>query len=894
MKSLALRVYRRLALAFPHEFQIVYGADVIQLGEDAIDDIWAREGFFGLLRLVTDIAMRLPVEYLAEMRRDLAYAVRTLNKSRGFAAVGILSLGLGIGIVTFSAGEVYNLILRDAPGVKDANQLVIEENTSYPYFERYREQHDLFAGAAAFQGPIPFNVALNSRSAVNSKAERVFGHLVSPEYFSVIGVHAARGRTFDTQIDKPGSAAVVFISDRFWRNRMDSDPDAIGRMIHVNGQLATIAGIGPKDFLGVIPVRPAEIFVPTTAPAAMVPELAGDALRKRDAKVFRALFRMAPGVTLKSAEAGLDTLTRHLDDQSLDPARNAKGRRVTLVPGGRMTPVPPEFLPAVLGIYLLLDALIIGIACTNLANIQLARATTRRREVAIRLSVGASRFRLIRQLLTENVLLACIGGLSGILFAYWFASLFGNIKLPVAFPVNINVTPDWHAMIFALGVSIAAGIGFGLAPALTCTRTDLASTLREGALAQVRGYRSFGIRNLLMVSQVAGSLMLLLLAGFLILTAYSQVRMDIPFDPSKMLLISLDPVRDGYSPEKAANLFEQLPDRIKRAPGAQTVVLAAAPPFSPLVANAYMTAPLGAGSQEQVVENVAKQAVGAGYFASLSVNMLEGREFDARDQKMDASQSLPVVLNQTAARRFFGTQDALGRRISDTAHNYQVVGVVKDLSAPLSGTENGANIIQMASVYLPFTRGEFAHSPAGGMTLMVRAAQGGETMEAIRSEIASIDPNLVIFNVRTLAEQVEETNAAMHLDTFLYTAIGGFGLILSAIGLAGVTAYSVARRSKEIGIRMALGARKGQVLRLVLREGGSMVLAGCVLGFLGGMAAARALAANSVFGSEFSSSNDPRLILGAPLLLAGLAMLACYIPARRSAKVDPLIALRQE
>jgi len=897
MKSLALRIYRRLAFAFPHEFQMVYGADVLQLGEDAIDDIWNQQGFFGLLRLLADIAVRLPVEYLAEMRSDLAYAVRTLAKARGFTAVGILSLGLGIGIATFSASEFFNLILRETPGAKDPNQLVLAQSTSYPYFERYRGQHSLFAGVAAFQGPIPFNISLNSGSADHTKAERVFGHLVSADYFSVIGLHPARGRTFDPQIDKAGSAPVVFISDRFWHDRMDADPDAIGRTIHVNGQIATIVGIGPKDFLGMIPIRPAEIFVPTTSPAAMVPELAGNVLHKTDAKFFQALFRLAPGVTLKSAEAGLDTLTRQLDQESLDPARNDKGRRVTLLTGGKMAPIPPDAVPVILGLYLILDGMIVGIACMNLANMQLARATTRRREVAIRLSVGASRFRLVRQLLTESVLLAFIGGLTGVLVAYWAAAGFKNFKLPDALPINMEVTPDWRALLFTLAVSLAAGIAFGLAPALACTRTDLASTLKEGALNQVRGYRRFGARNLLMVSQVAGSLMLLLIAGFFILTAYSEIRIDIAFDPSKMYLISLDPVRDRYSAEKAANLFDRLPDRLKRAPGAQEVVLTQAPPFSPLKADSPLAASADSGTQEQVVQKVAKQTIGARYFASLSVNTLEGREFDARDQRIDASQgqALPIVLNETAARGFFGSRDPLGRRISETSRTYEVVGVVKDLSAPLSGTESGADMLRVPTLYKPLTRGDFAHPPADGIIVMVRAAQGAATMAGIRREIASLDPNLVIFNVRTLAEQVDEINALSRLDTILYAAIGGFGLILAAIGLAGVTAYSVARRRKEIGIRMALGARRGQVLRLVMREGGTMVLAGSVLGLLGAFAAFRALAASNIFGPSVSAnSHDPRLVFGAPLLLAGLAMLACYIPARRSTKIDPLIALRQE
>ena len=548
-------------------------------------------------------------------------------------------------------------------------------------------------------------------------------------------------------------------------------------------------------------------------------------------------------------------------------------------------------------LYLFLDGLIVGIACLNLANMQLARATTRRREVAIRLSVGASRFRLVRQMLTESVLLACIGGLTGILVAYWAAASFKNLKLPDAIPLNIDVTPDWRALLFTLALSLAAGIGFGLAPALTCTRTDLASALKEGALAQVRGFRRFGARNLLMVSQIAGSLMLLLIAGFLILTAYSEARIDIAFDPAKMYLISLDPVRDGYSAEKAANLFDRLPERLKRAPGVQEVALAQTPPFSPLKADSTMAASSDPGTQEQVIQKVAKQIIGASYFAALSVNMLEGRELDAHDQRIDASpgQPLPVVVNETAARGFFGSRDPLGLRISELSHTYQVVGVVKDLSAPLSGTETGADMIRVPTLYLPLTRGDFAHPPGDGIVVMVRTAQGTATMEGIRSEIAWLDPNLVMFNVRTLAEQVDQINALSRLDTFLYGAIGGFGLILAAIGLGGVTAYSVARRRKEIGIRMALGARKAQVVRLVMREGGTMVLAGSLLGLLGGFAASRALAASSIFGPSFAAGgNDPRLVVGAPLLLAGLAMLACYIPARRSAKIDPLIALREE
>ncbi|HMD48607.1 MAG TPA: ABC transporter permease, partial [Bryobacteraceae bacterium] len=652
MKSLAMRIYRRLAYAFPHEFQMVYGADILQLGQDSIDDIWTKHGYLGLIRLIADIAIRLPIEYLSEMRQDLTYARRTLMKSPGFAAVGILSLGLGIGIAAFSSSEFFNLILPNAPRIQNPDQIVMLTGTSYPYFEHYRDdQHALFTGVAAYQGPVPFNASVASTSGANTKAERVFGHVVSPEYFSVIGVRAARGRTFDPAIERPGSAPVVFLSDRFWRERMDQDAGAVGRSIRVNGQTATIVGIGPRDFLGVAPISPAEIFVPTTSPPAMVPEVAGDALHQPASKLFSTLFRLAPGVTLKSAEAGLDTLTRHLDAESLDPARNTKGRRVTLVPGGKVVPIPREIVPVVLALNVMLIGLVVGIACMNLANMQLARATTRRREVAIRLSVGASRFRLIRQLLTENVLLSCIGGCVGILLAFWAASAFKKIKLPIDVPVNLNVMPDWRALLFTLAISFAAGLAFGLAPALAATRADLASTLKEGALVPARGFRRFGLRNLLMVAQVAGSLMLLLLAGFLIIGFDRTNHVEIAFDPQKMYLLSIDPIRDGYSSDKAADLFENLPDRLTRLPGVQQIALTEEPPFAPLAGTSTLAAPSDPGSSEQVVEKVNKQTVGAGYFASLGVRVLAGREFDPRDQRINASRgdALPIVINQSAA-----------------------------------------------------------------------------------------------------------------------------------------------------------------------------------------------------------------------------------------------------
>jgi predicted permease len=890
--NFALRIYRRLAEAFPHEFKLVYGTDIMQLGEDVVEEIARQHGVAGLIRLVADIAMRVPAEYLSEMRRDLRYAVRALIKSPGFALVGIISLGLGMGVTTSVFSKLWTQIFRDLPGAAHAKDLAMTQGpVSYYYIEQYRTQKSLFAGVAAVQSGVPFNVAFQGNGS--AKPERVFGQLVSPDYFSVLGVEPQRGRVLSAGLDKPGDAPVVVITDRFWRNRLNSAPDALGQTLRLNGQLATIVGITAKNFNGIL--TPAELFVPLTVPAALAPELANDVLHKRDAKEFIPMMRLAPGVTLESAEAGLDAITRHIEEQDpSNPKRNDKSRRATLLAAGTVVPIPRAMKPVVLGFVGLLIGLILTIACMNLANMLLARGAARRKELAIRLAIGASRFRLIRQMLTEGILLAVLSGMAGFALAYWLAVLSSQLKQPSAVPTDFDSSVDWHAAVFTFALAIVCGIGFSLAPALQATRADVAPTLKEGAVVQLRGYRRFGMRNLLVVGQVAGSLMLLLITGFLVMGFSKSNNIQTRFDAHTMYLLSIDPVRDGYSSEKAQAFFEKLPERLKAVGGVRSIALSSQPPFSVMTGTVQLTAAQDPRETSESVKSVATETVGAGYFATLNEPMLAGREFEERDERTSGEGSkglpLPVLLNESAARGLFGNGNAIGKRVTEDRKAYEVVGVVHDLT-------NGALADDTASVmYQPLTRRDFASPPAGGVTIMVRSDVGTDALGAVQREIASIDPNLAVFNMRTLADHMELSRAIMRLSVDTYGGIGVFGLVLAAIGLAGVTAYAVARRRKEIGIRMALGASKAQVLRLVLREGATLVAVGTVLGFLGAMAMVKILSAlTSIFVDAFNvATNDPRLLVGAPLLLAALAMLACYIPARKSAKIDPIQALREE
>jgi len=885
------RIYRRLARAFPHEFKLAYGVEVTQLGEDVVQETAKRQGAAGLIRLIVDIAIRVPLEYLSEMRGDMRYALRALIKSPGFAMVAIISLGIGIGLTT-NVYRKWAVLFRDMPAAANAKRLVMPEKpVSYYYVEQFRDQKNLFTGVAAFQNGVPFNITF--QGDLSAKPERVFGQLVSPDYFSVLGVQPQFGRVLSAGVDRPGDAPVVVISDRFWRNRLNSSPNAVGQSLRVNGQIATIVGITPKDFNGALGVKPAELFVPITAPAAVAPELANDVLHHRNAKEFLAMICLAPGVAVESAEAALDAVTRRLDEE--DPTRSAntdKGRRVTLLAAGTRVPIPRELRPVLAGFLIALMGLVITLACTNLANMLIARGANRRKELAIRIAIGASRFRLIRQMMAEGLLLSLLGGIAGLALAYGLSVLNSRFSPLTGVPIESNFSLDWRAAVFALVLALVCGIGFSLAPALQSTKADVNPALKQGSSLQLPGYRRFGLRNLLMVAQVAGSLMLLLMTGFLVMGISKMSKVQTKFDPNTMYLLSMDPVREGYAPEKAQTFFERLLERLKSAGQMRNMALAAQPPFLIVDDDDASQLTVEDSGASQMRQSVIEETVGAGYFATLSEPMLAGREFDERDQRSQANGSktfsLPVVLNETAERRLFGNENAIGKHVRDEKQSYEVVGLVHDL-------KNGIGINQ-SIVYLPLTPRDFARPPAGGITIMVRSDAGTEALSGIRNEIAFIDPRLNIFNVQTLSEYLKRSRSSSEFAVQTYGGIGVFGLLLAAIGLAGITAYSVAQRRKEIAIRMALGSSRSQVLRLVLREGTALVGVGTVLGFLGAMALVKMLSSlTSIFVDAFRiGTNDPRLLVGAPLLLAAVAMLACYVPARRSAQIDPLKALREE
>ena len=900
--AIGLRMYRALAGAFPCEFKNAYGDEMLAAAEDAVEPIWRRHGLFGLMRLLADIAIRVPIEHLAELRQDVRYGLRMLAASPGFTAVAVLSLGLGICVASSAFSEVNGILLREVPGVSQPDQLVaLQPTASYPAYERFRERGDLFSSTLAYIAPVAFGVSLSGHT------ERTWGHLVTPSYFSTLGIRPALGRVFDDRQEAPTPAVVI--SYRFWQNHLGSDPDMVGKTIRVNGHACTVLGVGPRDFLGASPlVFYADLWMPVSVGPQVAPELADHALEHRDRKMFQVIGRLRPGVTIPRAEAELDTVARQLEQAYGEEDKHRRGLRSTLLPGGKMFPIRSQDLPLVTALPAVLVGLILLIACSNVANMMLARAAGRRKEIAMRLALGASRARLVRQLLTESMLVAAGAGALGFCLSMWLMHLAAQVKFPLTMPVSYDLQPDGRVLLFTLFLSLLTGLAFGLVPALRATNTDLTPALKEGGAVRLRGHRRLTVRNVLVLSQVAGSLMLLLVTGFIVRGFQSTSGIEVGFDPANLYVMSLDPVREGYSGARAADFLRKLLDRVRKLPSVNAVALTDTVPMA-INGNPSLTFSTDAGPQK-ATHHAHRFTVGKDYFDTLGIPILLGRGFRKEDE--DAG-STAVIVSEKLVREVWQGSDPLGRllEIADDrrppsgldsvgtfehrslaagSRTFEVVGVVKDQKMIFAMED------PRPEVFLPLRTPDYDQPSLRGVTLLIRAMPGGDVTGAARREISAMDANVTPFDVRSMEEQIDQLMFLARLSMKIYGTIGLFGLLLASVGLAGVTAYSVTHRGREIGIRIALGATRRDVLSLVMGEGIVLVTLGTVLGLAGACGAARVLSGfvSAVATATSASTSDPVLLVGAPLVLAALALTACYMPARRSSRIDPVVALRQE
>ena len=901
------RIYRAFANAFPREFKNLYEEELLQAGDDAIAFVSNEYGPVGLIRLLWDIARRVPVEYAAEIRQDVRYGLRTLAKAPGFTAVALISLTLGICIATCAISEMNGLVLRNLPGVPRPEELVaLLAPTSYPNYEAYRNRNDLFSSTAAYVAPVPFAVVLGERT------ERTFGQLVTASYFATYQVVPFLGRFFDVDEEQAGRAPNAVVSYRFWSEHLGADARIVGKTLSVNGHPATVVGVAPEKFLGASPALfGADIWLPMSVDTAIAPELSDNALTRRDVALFRVVGRLQPGVAPARAEAALDAITQQLEQDNAEKESERKGRRVFLVDGGKLLPLRKEDRPFFTSFLLLMAGLVVLIACANVANMMLARATERRREIAVRLSLGASRARLVRQLVTENMIIAAIAGVLGLLASAWLMHLLSQLRLPLSMPVTYDLTPDAHVLFFSMALTLITGFLFGLAPALHATGPHISEALKDGRDVRFTKFRRIGLRNLLMVSQVAASLTLLVVLALMSIGIQTTMGVKAGFDPRNLYLFSMDPVRDGYSSEKVGNFLQKLLERIQALPTVAAATLTESIPVSLPSRFLSLSVPTDHVGDSDTVNAVASHVVGKDYFDTTGVPVQLGRAFLRSDE---TSETKAVIVSQALVQRLWRGKNPIGRRIeiandavippkilpgsfdyraqvgTRDAHAYQVVGVAGDVAEGL--------VVQKPrpAVYLPLNDSTFQRPSLDGVTLIVRGTPGANPVDAVQEELARLSARVTPFNVMSMNEHVEQFMSPLKMAAWTYGTIGVFGLFLACIGLAGMSAYSVSQRRQELAVRMAMGAQKRDVLALVIKEGAFLLVSGATLGMMLAAAAERAVSAMSSPASQVNStsSSNPVVLIGAPLLLIGLGLLACYLPARQSASIDPAHALRQE
>jgi predicted permease len=842
-----------------------------------------------------------------EMFQDLRYGVRMLLKHKAFTAVAVLSLALGIGANTAIFSLINALMLRLLP-VKDARELVLFSIAgsqgppsyllNYPLYEMFRDRNRSFAGIITTGNVGQARLMVNEPGA-GGAVESVQQQQVSGNFFSVLGVNAVVGHTLTEADDNPtNTQPAAVISYGFWQRRFGFDPGVVGRQVTVNNTALTIVGVTPSGFFGIeVGTRP-ELWWPTRA-------LNHPHLRQNNSWTKHVMGRLRPGVSLAQAQVEMDAIFR----QQLDEIAGAGGgnwtptqrqrhfeNHIRLEAGGAgWTELRQQFRQPLL-ILMMTVGLVLLIACVNIANLLLARAASRRKEIAMRLALGAGRFRLVRQLLTESLLLAMIGGVAGLLFAHVCVRVLLTY-LPRQ--TQLDVAPDARVLAFTLAVSVLTGLLFGLAPAWQATRLDLTASLKDQAGASA-GRSSLALNKLLVVVQVGLSLFLLIGAGLFVRSLRNLRTLDAGFNYDNIVQFRIDP-GSGYDTVRYVSMQRQMLARLETLPGARSATLSGPSLLSGDLVGFGVTVP---GYVPRPDEDLGCNIVTVGprFFETMKIPLVAGRDFGPQDerpvspgnqpafkgaepqQNLADAPPLSAVINQTMARYFFGQQNPIGKRfiLKRNGQTHEIIGVVKDAKY---------RNLREAMPRVFYTYQFQQPSQYGGGTFQLRM-DGDATDYAVTIQrlVREMDPQLRVLNLRTMREMVDDSLVQERFIAQIASAFSIFALLLTCVGLYGVMSYAVTRRTNEIGIRMALGAQGADVVRLVMREALLLVALGAGIGLAAALATTR-MVATLLFDL---TPNDPVTIALATLLLIGVAALAGYLPARRATKIDPLEALHHE
>jgi predicted permease len=811
---------------------------------------------------------------MSELIQDVRYGFRALGCTPGFTAiaVAVLALGIGANATVFSLANAF--FLRPLP-VSDPDTFVRVysnrfSNTRYPTYAELRARNSILAELAGFQ--------LRSFGLrVDADNEHTFGEIVTGNYFPTIGASAASGRLLVESDDVAGAPPVVVLSHAFWMRRFGGAPDAVGRTIALNGQPFTIVGIAPQGFTGILTPLAGSLWVPLASDALLRPGPDLAARMARDS--FHLAGRLKPGVDRARAQVDLDTIGRQIRAAEGQPDR---GTPAVTVYGATM--LHPEMSLAVTvftGILLAVVALVLMIVCVNVANLVLARAAGRDREIAVRQSLGAGRGRLIRQLLTENLILSLGGAAAGLGLAYWCIRFVMAMPLPVPVPVTLDLSLDMRVVAYTAGIAILATLGFGLAPALTASRVDLVRALKGAGADTPRHGR---LRSAFLIGQVAMSVLLLVVAGLAIRSVRSAQAIDTGFDSTGVIAGSVDLETRGYSPERAAQFLRSLIERLESTPG---VVAANAVDIVPLTLSNQTTRklrdgdPRPAAGEAPVTPMIYTNAVGPGHFKTLKIPLVRGRDFTYLDT--EAAPNVAIV-NETMAERFWPGKDAVGQRLipldagAAPAETLVVIGVVRDSKYVTIGED------PRSFMYQPLVQ---AYTPR--VTLLVRGTgTPADAIGTVKREMQALDGGLALFAVSSLDEAISISLVPARIAGALLGTLGLFALVLAALGVYGVLSFLVRSRTREIGVRVAIGATPRAVVAMVVRQAMVWTVTGMAIGLALAAVAARLLG-SVLYGI---SPTDPVTFGAVILLLGGVAGLAAVIPALRASRLDPLVALR--
>lgn len=806
--------------------------------------------------------------------QDIRYANRMLGRKPGFALVAVLTLALGIGANTTIFTWVNGFLINGFPGIPDADRLLIfstawrgnYNSLSYPDFEDFRTRADKMD-----------IVAMNMQAMslkVGDEAERIWGKMVTGNYFEALGVRPVMGRSFLPEEWKTRDThPVVVISRALWQRRFGGNGDIVGRTITLNNTPFTVVGVAPEEFRGTYIGLAFDAYVPMQM-FGKFSQGGAARLESRGNHWMDGLVKLKPGVSHAEAQAQLVVISKQLSEAYPETNRDMIG---TLYPVWKA----PYGATSIMGPVLLILSGVVGlvllIACANVANLLLSRATARRKEIAIRISLGASRGQLVRQLLTESLLLAMMGGAVGIAFAYWswdlLLSFMPSVNLPVALTGN---SMDWQTMGYTFALSLLTGLIFGLAPALEASRRDVVSALKDET-AGIAGGGKGRLRNGLVVAQVSLSLLLLVSAGLLLRSLFNANSIQTGFVTQGVWLGSLDLFPNGYTPEKGREFQKQLLERVSTLPGVQAASLARR---VPLGFDGSSTSSITVEGYEPPKDENAFASynqISPEYFRTMGIEVLRGRAFTPQD--MHGGQGV-VVVNEVMAERYWKGREALGGRLEFGGQWLTVVGIVRAHKyRALNERPRPFMYLALDQFYRPDT------------TLQVKTSgEPGALTASIRAAMRAMDANLPLFNVTSLENHIGASTFTQRLGGTMLAVFGALALVLAAIGIYGVMSFSVGQRTREIGIRMALGAGRGNILAMVLRQGATLIALGLGIGLAIALAAANAITALLLN----VSPRDPLTFAVVPALLAGVALLATYLPARRAARVDPLVALRHE